>query len=98
MNWQASKLDVKVARANFYPSLRLQAGFGVQAFNPSVLFRPESILYSLLGDLFMPLLNRNAIQAAYNTSKSKQIQAVYNYEQTVLKSLFGCFKSHQQIG
>lgn len=82
----ASKLDVKVARANFYPSLRLQAGFGVQAFNPSVLFRPESILYSLLGDLFMPLLNRNAIQAAYNTSKSKQIQAVYNYEQTVLKA------------
>jgi outer membrane protein TolC len=42
----AAKLDVKVARAEFYPSLDISAAVGVQAFNPSYLFTfPESILF-----------------------------------------------------
>ncbi len=82
----ATKLDVKVARANFYPSFRVDAGVGFQAFNPSFLVDPESMLYSLAGDLMAPLINRNAIKAAYNTANSKQIQAVYNYEQKILNA------------
>lgn len=80
----ASKLDVKVAKANFYPSIRLSAGVAFQAFNPAVWFRPESILYNLVGDLVAPLLNRNAIQATYNSANAKQVQAVYTYEQSIL--------------
>lgn len=80
----AYKLDVKVARANFYPSFRIVAGAGFRAFNPSFLANPKSMLYSLAGDLMAPLINRNAIKAAYNSAKAKQIQAVYNYEQTIL--------------
>ena len=57
----ASKLDVKVARANFYPSVRIQGGVGFQAFNPAFLINPQSILYSLAGDLMAPLINRNAL-------------------------------------
>ena len=60
----AAKLDVKVARAEFYPSLGISASFGLQAFNPSYLVKlPESLLYSLAGDLAGPLINRNAIKA-----------------------------------
>jgi multidrug efflux system outer membrane protein len=33
-----------------------------------------------------PLVNRNAIVAAYKSSRNKQVQAVYKYEQTVLKA------------
>ena len=44
---QAAKLDVKVARANFYPSFRITAGAGFQAFNPAYIVKPESILYHL---------------------------------------------------
>jgi len=80
----AAKLDVKVARANFYPSFGIKAGFGYQAFNPRYLINPESILYNLAGDLTAPLINRNAIKAAYNSANAQQIQAVYNYEQTIL--------------
>ena len=40
----AAKLDVQVARANFYPSARLVAGIGLNAFNPAYIFKPESIL------------------------------------------------------
>jgi outer membrane protein TolC len=42
----AAKLDVKVARAEFFPSLGISAAVGFQAFNPTYLFHfPESLLY-----------------------------------------------------
>lgn len=81
----AAKLDVKVAKAQFYPSLGISATIGYQAFNPSYLLRtPESLAYSLAGDLAGPLINRNAIKAEYLTANAKQLQAVFNYEKTVL--------------
>lgn len=81
----AAKLDVKVAKAQFYPSFGISATLGFQAFNPSYLVRaPESLLYALAGDLAGPLINKNAIKANYLTANAKQIQAVYNYEKTIL--------------
>lgn len=82
----AAKLDVKVAKARFYPSLGISAGIGYQAFNPSYLIKPQSLLYSLAGDLATPLINRNAIKATYYSANAKQIQAVYNYERTILNA------------
>lgn len=83
----AARLDVKVARAEFYPSFGISAAVGFNAFNPSYLFRtPESLLYSLAGDIAGPLINRNAIRAEFNSASAKQIQALYNYERTVLNA------------
>ncbi len=83
----AAKLDVKVARAEFYPSLDISASYGLQAFKPSYLFTlPESILYSLAGDLAAPLINRNAIKAEFSNANARQIQALYNYERTILNA------------
>lgn len=80
----ASKLDIKSAKARFYPSLDIGAGLGLQAFNPTYLIKPESFLFSLAGELTAPLINRAAIKAAYYNANAKQVQAVYHYEQTVL--------------
>lgn len=83
----AAKLDVKVAKARFYPSLGISAGIGFEAFDPSYLIKtPQSLLYSLAGDLTAPLINRNAIKAAYYSANAMQIQAVYNYERTLLNA------------
>ncbi|WPO78941.1 TolC family protein [Flavobacterium sp. KACC 22761] len=83
----AAKLDVKVARAEFYPSLDITAAFGVQAFKPSYLFTlPESLLYSLAGDLAAPLINRNAIKAEFSSANARQLQALYNYDKTILNA------------
>ncbi|HAZ23798.1 MAG TPA: RND transporter [Algoriphagus sp.] len=85
----AAKLDVKVARANFYPSFRITSGLGFQAFNARYLLTsPESMLYGLAGDLMAPLVNRNAIKAQYQTANSKQLQAVYEYEQRILNGYY----------
>lgn len=87
LNLKAAKLDVKVAKAEFYPSLNLTGGVGFQAFNPRFLLQtPESMLFSVAGNLVAPLVNRNAIKAAYNSANSKQIQAVYDYERTILSA------------
>ena len=84
---EAAKLDVKVARAEFYPSLDIAASIGMNAFKPSYLFTlPESLLYSLAGDLAAPVINRNAIKAEYSSANARQLQALYNYERTILNA------------
>jgi len=83
----AARLDIKVAKARFYPSVGISAGLGFQAFNPAYLLNtPASLLYSLAGDVAGPLINRNAIKAAYVNANAKQIQAIYNYERTILNA------------
>lgn len=83
----AAKLDVKVARAEFYPSIGLSAAFGFQSFRPSYLLTfPESLLYSLAGDLAAPLVNRNGIKAEYNSASARQIQALQNYQRSILNA------------
>ena len=83
----AAKLDVKVARAEFYPSFGISAALGFQAFKPSYLVKfPESVLYSLAGDLAGPLINRQAIKAEFFNANARQLQAMYNYERTILNA------------
>jgi len=82
----AAKLDVKSAKANFYPKLDLKAGIGYQAFDTSYLFKPESLIFDAVGDLMAPLINRKAIKAQYNRASAMQIQSVYVYQQTLLQA------------
>ncbi|OWP63127.1 RND transporter [Hymenobacter amundsenii] len=86
-NLAAAKLDVLAARANFYPSLNISAAAGLQAFRPGLLLStPQSMLYSLAGDLTGPIINKNAIKATYYSANARQTQAVYQYERTVLNA------------
>lgn len=81
---EAAGLDVKVARAEFFPSLALTANVGYEAFNPKYLFNPEAFVANLAGNLVQPLINRRAIQAVYATANARQLQAVYNYQRVIL--------------
>jgi multidrug efflux system outer membrane protein len=83
----AAKLDVKVARAEFYPSFDISAALGFQAFKPSYLVKfPESVLYSLAGDLAGPLVNRKGIKAEFFNANSRQLQSMYSYQRTILNA------------
>lgn len=95
---EAAKLDIKAAKANFYPSLGISAGIGYQAFNPKYLITtPASLMYSMAGDIVAPLINRNAIKATYLNSNAKQIQAVYNYERSILNGFTEVFNQLSNI-
>lgn len=83
----ATKLDVKVAKAEFYPSVSIGAGFGFEAFNPAYFVQsPESMMYNLMGELTAPVINRKAIKANYLNANAQQVQAVYNFESKVLNA------------
>lgn len=84
---EAARLDVGVAKANFFPALSLEAGVGYRTFNVAHLVAtPESLFYNLAGNLVAPLLNRAGIEAQYRSANARQIQAVFNYERTVLQA------------
>ena len=81
----ASKADVKAAKAAFYPSLNINGSIGFQAFKAGLLFtNPQSMAYSLLGNLVAPLLNRSAIKAEFKTANAMQQEALFNYQKTIL--------------
>ncbi len=83
----ASKLDVKSAKAAFYPSLTIDASVGYESFNVKHLVAtPQSLFYNLAGNLTAPLLNRRAIKAQYYAANARQLQAVFNFERTLLQS------------
>lgn len=84
---EAAKLDTKAAKARFYPSLSLEAGVGYESFNLRHLVdTPQSLAYNVAGSLMAPLLNRAAIKADYRSANARQIQAVYEYERSLLQA------------
>ena len=82
----AAGLDVKVARAHFFPSGSIRAGVGFEAFNPKYLFYPEAFVANALGELTAPLINKRAIQAEYLTASARQLEAVYDYQRVILNA------------
>lgn len=81
----ASKLDVKVAKAEFYPSFKLSADIGIDAFRPDFWIKlPESIFGSIAAGLLGPLFNRNAITAEFLSANARQKQAVFGFERSIL--------------
>jgi len=83
----AAGLDVRVARANFFPKLFITGAVGYEAFNTKYLFvSPESLIYNVAGDLVGPVINKTAIRSEYLSSNARQLQAVYNYQRTVLNA------------
>ena len=83
---KAAKLDLKSVKAQLYPNLTIQAGTGYSGFSPSLMFRPQSLLYNAMGNFMVPLINRNAIIARIQTADARQTQTVLTYEQTLLNA------------
>lgn len=83
----AAKLDVKSARASFYPQLNISGLIGFEAYDAAYLLsKPESMMYSIMGGLTTPLINRNGIKAMYYNANARQIQAMHQYERTILRA------------
>lgn len=82
---KASQFDLKAARAAFFPSLSISAGYGLNAYSTDYLFKsPASLAYSVLGSVSCPLINRSAIKAEFSMAKANQLEAMYSYQRTIL--------------
>lgn len=81
----ASRLNIDVARAEFLPSFGIKAGVGFDAFAMKYLINtPESLAAYVAGELVAPLVNRNAITAAFKNANVQQVQSAFEYEKTII--------------
>ncbi|MEC5394776.1 efflux transporter outer membrane subunit [Bergeyella sp. RCAD1439] len=84
---KSAQLDVEAARKEFYPSLGISATLGLEAFKPNYLLKmPESLAYNLAGELAGPLINKSAIKANFATADARQLQALYEYDKTIINA------------
>ena len=83
----AAGLEVEAARKAFYPTLGIESVVGYQSFDATKLVNtPDSLLFTVLGKAFRPMLNRKGITADYYSANSREMRAVLQYERAVLNA------------
>ena len=80
---QANRADVAAARAAFLPSLTLTPYVGLNAFRPSLLLDPASVVYGAVGGLAGPVLNRAQVRADYRQAVASSAESYYRYQQAL---------------
>jgi len=73
-----------VAKANFYPTLRLTAGGGITAVQIDQLFSVNSLFANVLAGLTQPILNQRQIKTQYEVSLANKEIAYLNFRKSVL--------------
>ena len=72
------------ARANFYPSLILNATSGLQSLDFSKLLDSSSLFATLIGGLTQPIFNGRRIRTQYEVSQADQEQARLEFRRAIL--------------
>ena len=74
------------AKANLYPRISLTGSAGSSSAELEDLFTDPTNIWSLAGNLFMPLINRGATTAQVAAARARAEQAVAAYRSTVLQA------------
>lgn len=82
---RASFSNTKVARSQFYPSLKLTAN-GSWTNNIGEIVNPAQLLLNLIGDLTQPLFLNGQIKAGFEVAKAQQEQAQIAFHQSLLQA------------
>ena len=82
-NFRTAFESTNLARTYFYPSLTLTASGGFSNLELKDFFS-NSVFYSLVGGLTQPLFNQGLNKARLTTAQSKQLQALNNFQQSLL--------------
>lgn len=83
----AARAQVKVARADFFPSLELTTSLGTESSSLSSLLSSGSLLWSLGARISQPLFDGGRLQANYHTATAQFEEAAHNYQATVIQAL-----------
>lgn len=81
---EAAAARIKVARADFFPSIRLSALIGVQSLGLSQLFTSDSFMGSAGPAIGLPLFHGGALRGRYRGTQASYDEAVADYNRTVL--------------
>ncbi|MDJ0278272.1 efflux transporter outer membrane subunit [Sphingomonas sp. 2R-10] len=80
---EAEASRVKVARADFYPSIRLSAVLGFQSFGLDNLFKGGSTAGAVGPAINLPIFRGGALQGRYRVARGGYDAAVADYDRTV---------------
>jgi NodT family efflux transporter outer membrane factor (OMF) lipoprotein len=75
---------IKVARADFFPAIRLDALIGYQALGLDQLIEKDSIYGKVGPAISLPIFHGGAIQGQYRSARATYDEAVADYDRTVL--------------
>lgn len=81
---EAAASRIRVARADFFPALRLSALFGVQSLGLENLFKSGSDFGSVGPAFTLPVFHGGELQGRYRVSRADYDAAVADYDRTVL--------------
>lgn len=84
MRLHAATAGIGQAKAALYPSISLTATGGSSSAELGDLFTETSGLWSLVGNIFMPVLNRGAYQMQIKSAEARTLQATAAYRTAVL--------------
>ncbi|MFD2556569.1 TolC family protein [Sphingobacterium tabacisoli] len=80
--------QVHVSKVNMYPSLRITAQGGLNAFKASDWFSiPGSLFGTIAGSITQPILNGKQLKTQYEQDKIMAEQAEIDFKQTVLRAV-----------
>ena len=83
----AATAAIGIAKARFFPRLRLNASFGFEAIESSALGTSDARNTALVPFVSWPVFQGGRLRAQYNEANANAAAAAANYEQTVLSSL-----------
>ncbi len=86
---RAANAAVGVADGNLYPSLSLTGSYGRSTNKLSDLFKSQSSLWSLGGNLVAPLIDGGALRAKKRSAQAAYDQVLAQYRDTLLQALQG---------
>ena len=81
---EAAAARVKVARADFYPAIRLSALYGLQSLELDMLFKHDSSRGRVGGIVSLPIFHGGEISGHYRGARATFDEAVADYNHTVL--------------
>jgi len=79
----AADLRIQQARADYFPSINLTAGYGTEAAALSNLFTAPAAVWRFGLGLVQPLLGLKAIESQVEAAKARRDQVTVDYRQTV---------------
>jgi NodT family efflux transporter outer membrane factor (OMF) lipoprotein len=81
---EAAASRIKVAHADFFPSLRLDALIGLQSLGFSNLIDNQSVYGNVGPAISLPIFHGGAIQGGYRVARANYDEAVATYDKTVI--------------
>lgn len=84
---QVAEAELGISRVNRYPSLRITASGGLNAFRASSWFTtPASLFGTVAGGLVQPVFNKRRLKTAYEAARIRRENAVIQFRASVLNA------------